>query len=269
MNLKLAVTIPILIFCGIIIEGLMRNPQIKKISTNAESIVKTEKEKIFKPVAVLELFTSQGCSSCPPADALLAKTIKDAQENNKNIYALSFHVDYWNRLGWTDPFSDESYSKRQNNYVQVLGLNGAYTPQLIVNGKYEFVGSDKGALTKAVSNALQTNAEATFIYIKAVTTPAGIKVTYQTGGDYKNCLLNFALISASETTQIKRGENGGRTLVNENVVRAFKTIPASAIGEILFALRSSNNQKLSVIAYFQHKGDLAITGAGEVPVKSL
>ena len=90
----------------------------------------------YTPVAVLELFTSEGCSSCPPADNLLPQLAKlDA-----NVITLSFHVDYWNRLGWTDPFSSSDYSDRQREYSRQLNLESIYTPQLIVNGEYEFTG---------------------------------------------------------------------------------------------------------------------------------
>ena len=90
----------------------------------------------FQPVAVLELFTSQGCSSCPAADRLLARTISNAGKDGKNVFALSFHVDYWNRLGWPDPFSTKEYSDRQSQYASQLNLSGVYTPQIVVNGAY-------------------------------------------------------------------------------------------------------------------------------------
>ncbi len=84
---------------------------------------------VFAPVAVVELFTSQGCSSCPSADKLLAQTINNS--NGKKIFALSFHVDYWNRLGWADPFSNAAFLKRQNDYVTALNINGAYHHKLL------------------------------------------------------------------------------------------------------------------------------------------
>ena len=91
----------------------------------------------YAPVAVLELFTSEGCSSCPSADKLLPQLAK----LDSNIIPLSFHVDYWNRLGWEDPFSSSEYSERQRSYAKQLNLESVYTPQLVVNGEYELVGS--------------------------------------------------------------------------------------------------------------------------------
>src|ERR1700712_5296387 len=90
-----------------------------------------------KGFAVIELFTSEGCSSCPPADAVIAKVEKESAD--KPIYILAFHVDYWNRLGWKDVFSSAAYSARQNQYAQWLNLSSVYTPQVVVNGRTEFV----------------------------------------------------------------------------------------------------------------------------------
>jgi hypothetical protein len=109
-----------------------------------------------KGFAVLELFTSEGCSSCPPADELLAKIQKEAQ--GKDIYLLAYHVDYWDRLGWKDVFSNADYSKRQEQYGRWFNSSQIYTPQLIVNGKAEFVGSNEAAIRNAISDQLSTKA---------------------------------------------------------------------------------------------------------------
>src|ERR1700743_69163 len=90
-----------------------------------------------KGIAVIELFTSEGCSSCPPADELVAKIQKENKD--KPVYILAYHVDYWDRLGWKDSFSNADFTKRQNSYAKVLRLQSVYTPQIIVNGKTEFV----------------------------------------------------------------------------------------------------------------------------------
>ena len=105
----------------------------------------------YAPVAVLELFTSEGCSSCPSADRLLPLLAK----LDSNIIPLSFHVDYWNRLGWTDPFSSSKYSERQRSYASQLNLESVYTPQLVVNGEYELVGSNRSNAEAAIKKALK------------------------------------------------------------------------------------------------------------------
>ena len=112
----------------------------------------------LKPVAVVELFTSQGCSSCPPADALLRKIHEYAEENKLPVYVLSFHVDYWNRLGWTDPYSDPTYTQRQRAYARHFGTDRVYTPQMIVGGEREFVGSNGKQAGVALQESLQASA---------------------------------------------------------------------------------------------------------------
>ena len=222
----------------------------------------------FQPIAVIELFTSQGCSSCPSADRLLSRTINDAKVNGKKIFALSFHVDYWNRLGWRDPFSSMEYSQRQSEYASLMNLNSVYTPQMIVNGSHELIGSDEGNLKDAIRESLQATPEAAFKTLSATiqnANPPSLK--YSLNGNYTNCKINFALVSLTETTYIKKGENGGLTLTNENVVRQFVSVPATKEGEISF--KSSpvplvNN--LAIVAYIQNLNDSKIIGAASAEI---
>ena len=218
---------------------------------------------MFEPVAVIELFTSQGCSSCPPADVLLGQTIANAKKDEKKIFALSFHVDYWNRLGWKDPFSESKYSQRQKDYVSAMGLDGAYTPQMIVNGNSQFVGSDNNSLTQSVAKALQTKAAVNFKTLTATYVEGRpIKVQYALEGDFAGGKINFALVSLSETTVVKRGENGGHTLQNQNVVRQLISTRANTAGEIEFANAPQPvKENTAIIAFVQEEKSLKITGA--------
>lgn len=228
-----------------------------------------QKKASFQPVAVIELFTSQGCSSCPSADQLLAQTINDAKNDGKKIFALSFHVDYWNRLGWADPFSSKEFSQRQSAYASQLNLNGVYTPQMVVNGSRQFVGSDEHELKEALNKSLNTVPVAAFKALSATlqnNTPPQVK--FSLDGAYAGCNINFALVSLSETTSIKRGENGGLTLTNENVVRQFISIPAVAEGEIHFKaspVPAGNN--MAIVAYLQQANNLKIIGAAMAEIK--
>ncbi|MGG9963681.1 DUF1223 domain-containing protein [Ferruginibacter sp. SUN106] len=223
----------------------------------------TKNDGMFAPVAVIELFTSQGCSSCPPADALLAQTIASAKKDNKNIFALSFHVDYWNRLGWADPFSNAAYSARQSNYVTAFKLDGAYTPQMIVNGKDQFTGSDNDALSKSLSNALSINAGINFKTLTATCKDdKTIHLQYALEGELTGSAINFALVSLKETTIVKRGENGGHTLTNENIVRQLITTKAAASGEINFAASPvPEKENIAMVAFVQQEKSLKIIGA--------
>lgn len=217
----------------------------------------------FQPVAVVELFTSQGCSSCPPADALLSQTILTAAREGRNIYALSFHVDYWNRLGWSDPFSEKKYSERQSNYAAVLNSKSIYTPQLIVNGSSEFVGSDKSSLATALAVALKKPAVAGFKKL-VVSQPEGKPphIQFELEGDFSQSEVKIALVSLEEITSVQRGENGGRNLTNEHVVRQFISVNAAAVGETDFSaypVPAPGNR--TVVAFIQQKDDLEIIGA--------
>jgi len=243
---SLTIVILVIVACG-----FKRSPQPAQVNTNGQ----------FEPVAVIELFTSQGCSSCPPADALLAQTIADTKTNGKKIFALSFHVDYWNRLGWADPFSNAAYSARQKKYVSQFGLDGAYTPQMIVNGTEQFVGSDKDLLTQSLTKALNTKAAIQFKQLTATFTEGKpVKAAYAIDGDITATTINIALISLSETTVVKRGENGGRTLTNENIVRQLVTKTATASGAIEFSTAPSKNNT-AVIAFIQNEKSRQIIGA--------
>lgn len=217
----------------------------------------------FQPVAVIELFTSQGCSSCPSADQLLSQTINDAKKDSRNIFALSFHVDYWNRLGWTDPFSTKEYSERQRAYAAQFNDNSIYTPQMIVNGSRQFVGSDKKGLKDALEKSLQMLPTATFKTLSATfqkNTPP--QVNFSLEGNYTDCNINFALISLSEITSIKRGENSGLSLTNEHVVRQFISIPATVEGLIHFkASPLPSGSNMAIVAYLQKSNSMKIIGA--------
>jgi hypothetical protein len=222
-----------------------------------------KKEEPFKPVAVIELFTSQGCSSCPPADKLLSETIVNSR--SEQVFALSFHVDYWNRLGWKDPFSDRKYSERQRAYAVRFDLRSIYTPQMIVNGSKEFTGSDRTALTKALHEALSRNAEAQFktFTIRNATTGSP-EITYALEGNFTGCTLHIAFISPIENTIVKRGENEGRTLMNPNVVKHFFSVEAKQSGTVAVNVPPDELKQLSVIAYIQKNSGLTIIGAAEI-----
>ena len=222
----------------------------------------------FEPIAVIELFTSQGCSSCPSADKLLAQTLSDAKRDNKLIIALSFHVDYWNRLGWTDPFSDKKYSQRQSDYASAMQLRSVYTPQMIVNGSTEFVGSNEKELKNALNKSFNIKPTVAFKTITAsIENGKPYIVKYQLEGDFSGCKINIALVSLNETTSVKRGENEGRILKSENVVRQFISIPANSNGEISFASTPiPENNNLAIVGYIQ-RSDLKITGASIAELK--
>ena len=163
---------------------------------------------------VVELFTSQSCSSCPPADALLA----ELSRTRPDILALDFHVTYWNRLGWKDPYSLPQATERQRRYAGLLGQEGMYTPQLVAGGRHQAVGSDRRAVLAAIAAA----ASDTAVPLRLARDAAGLVLDVGTGPGAGTLLL--VGFDPAHTTRVAGGENGGRTLTEVNIVRSL--VPA-------------------------------------------
>jgi len=175
---------------------------------------------------LIELFTSEGCSSCPPADA----AVEEIQENyiNKNVLVLSYHVDYWDKLGWKDAFSNSLFTERQEYYSDIFHLNSIYTPQVIVNGTKEFIGSNKNKLISSIDEGLNEKPTTT-IQLKAIQDTSGkIEVRYSTGeNNSKDAKLILLLVQKMATNKINRGENKGKTLHHINIVREISYLPVT------------------------------------------
>lgn len=175
-----------------------------------------------KGFVVLELFTSQGCSSCPPADAIL-NTI--AMENNPNIIPLAFHVDYWNYIGWKDPFSKVEFTNRQRSYAALLHSDQIYTPQLVINGKEQLVGSRGNEINKAILKEVIKPNKVNITIEKVSVINQKLKVDCSLIALQTKTVLHVALVKKEETTYIKRGENQGLKQTSHNVVFDFLTKP--------------------------------------------
>src|ERR1700730_1607763 len=165
---------------------------------------------------VVELFTSQGCSSCPPADALLA-----GLASRPAVLALSFHVDYWDRLGWKDPFSSPEATQRQHRYAELLGLATVYTPQIIVDGKWQAVGSDRSEVERALDAARRDGSE---VPIALVVDHGHAQIKISSGGEGVSGAVLLIGFDRRHVTAVARGENGGRTLAYVDVVRSVDEV---------------------------------------------
>ena len=165
--------------------------------------------------AVVELYTSQGCSSCLPADALLGEI-----SQMPNVVALAFHVDYWDSIGWRDQFGLPTSARRQHRYVETLGLSSAFTPQVVVDGRSSFVGSDKRRILAAIAEPLNT------IPISVDVAPGELTVTVPERQERERYDVNLIAYLPQATTKVGRGENSGRTLQEFNIVRQFRTLGA-------------------------------------------
>src|SRR6201995_925334 len=167
-----------------------------------------------RPV-VVEIFTSPGCSSCPPANAYLNDLVRDRSD----VRALAFHVTYWDRLGWKDPFSLAAATQRQDRYGHRFG-DGSYTPEMVVDGVASMGGSDRGDVASAIENAKRHSQTAAAVSV----TRNGEQVSIQVdsgSGTAKVLLIGF---DHEHTTAIGRGENSGRTLTEANVVRSIRSV---------------------------------------------
>lgn len=215
--------------------------------------------------AVMELFTSQGCSSCPAADNLLGKY---AALHNEHIIALAFHVDYWNRLGWTDSFSSGKYSQRQRDYAMTITNSSVYTPQLVINGEKEFVGSDVVKISAAVSNAVKLKAAVTISIDKIEKNGKNISVKYTLDKTLKNTTMQAALVQKQVFTNILKGENRGLALINYNVVRDFNSSQTSNISSIInLKLPAGYTEKdFEVALFLQDNASGKIIGVVKTPL---
>lgn len=215
-----------------------------------------------KGFAVIELFTSEGCSSCPPADDLVSRIQKEYKE--QPVYILSFHVDYWDKLGWKDSFSSAAFSSRQRNYANYLKISSVYTPQIVVNGKTEFVGSEEGTLRNAIKTNLQKASSAQLALNIVKTDQGKVTIHYQTEGNENNTVLLLAVVEKWAQTSVRAGENKGRNLSHVQIVRNLQsfTIKNNKTGIESIALPATYNaQNIEIIGVLQNTTTGEITAA--------
>jgi|SRR5216684_5321364 hypothetical protein len=226
---------------------------------------------------VVELFTSEGCSSCPPADALLARLSEGQVAGNVQLIALEEHVDYWNDLGWTDPFSSQDWTSRQYVYARALGNGNAYTPQMVVDGTVEFVGSHA---QQARESILKAAGKTKIPVVLAQGNADGMgkgdlsakvgKLEGTTKGDAAEVWL--AITETGLHSSVTRGENAGEDLHHAAVVRFMRKIgEAKAEGEASFAgdvsvplQKEWKRENLRAVLFVQEKKSRRILGAAEI-----
>ena len=186
-------------------------------------------------VVLVELFTSEGCSSCPPADALLRQVNGTQTSAGQLIVGISEHVTYWNSLGWSDPFSASIYTDRQNAYGARFGLDSIYTPQMVVNGAEQFVGSDQTGLTRAIQHQQQPEPIDLHI-LSAHADGSTLSVSFSASGEIpaRGADLIAVLADDADRSSVLRGENSGRTLAHVAVARSLTRVAT---------LNAANNQK--------------------------
>jgi hypothetical protein len=214
---------------------------------------------------VVELFTSEGCSSCPPADTVLSKLAREQPVPGVQIVPLGLHVTYWDQLGWKDPASLADATARQQDYSRVFGADRVYTPQAVVDGRDEVVGSDEAGLTRAIVRAAK-QPHAT-VHLAIAPNAAGTLVAQVTVDgvppEVKEPLHTIVAITEDGlTTVVKRGENGGRTLHHDAVVRRLSTsVELKAIPP------DWHRDRLRVVALVQGSKSQRIVGAATAVIQ--
>jgi hypothetical protein len=236
--------------------------------TVTPSISAAQTAQTNRTPVLVELFTSEGCSSCPPADALLAKLDHGQPINGAEIIVLGEHVDYWDNQGWHDRFSSHQYTERQNDYCERLRVDSSYTPQMIVDGIDQFVGNDAAHAVRAIQHAAQ-NSKVKLILSQpvvdgrkvsaSVSTPAP---TTQTRGD-----LYAALVDPTDSTEVRGGENGGHRLQHVGVVRSLqrvgslKDLGTKPVSFNLTAPADAKPGEMRLVVFAQQSGQGAVLGA--------
>jgi len=231
-----------------------------------------------RPVPVIvELFTSEGCSSCPAADRLLSRLEQTQPVPGVQVIALEEHVDYWNQLGWNDPFSSPQYRARQNDYAVAFHAANIFTPQMVVNGLVQFVGSDTSRAYHEIGAAAQ--AETTQIELE--TSPnardselldLALQLNYARTSKLRESNVFLAVTENNLTSFVQRGENAGHTVRHSAVVRNFGVIgkvdPKGASGgQLVSTLRLPKEWKrenLRAVVFVQERDSLRITGASVI-----
>ncbi|PWB22516.1 DUF1223 domain-containing protein [Flavobacterium sp. HTF] len=223
-------------------------------------------KKALKGFAVLELFTSEGCSSCPPADELMGRIQNEYKDDQ--VYVLSYHVDYWDRQGWKDIFSNPDYTKRQYDYAKWLGKEPIYTPQLVVNGRKDYIASDETSVRSAVKNTLSKPATAD-LSLEANVINNKLNVSYTVNGISKNSRLVFAAVQKSAKSNVKRGENAHRILSHYQIVRQFQSVALKTNGHgsaTITAPKDFNTNDFEIIGFVQDSNSGAILGADKARI---
>lgn len=212
--------------------------------------------------AVVELFTSQGCSSCPPADEVLSAIDSAARERGRAVIPLSFHVDYWDYIGWRDTFSDGRFTQRQRDYALAMNERGVYTPQAVINGRTHLVGSRRSALERQIQEALARD-PSHHVQLRVQRDGNMLTVSHRVTGPSQDIEVHLALVERGLIENIRRGENRRRRLRYDNVVRNWRPGLATS-GETMIPLRRVRAANASIVGLVQSRRSRHIVGASRV-----
>ena len=242
---------------------------------------KKDEKKDAKPaavvgtgVAVVEIFTSEGCDSCPPADDLAAKMAREAKEQGKNVFVLAMHVDYWDYLGWKDPFARHEFTTRQKAYAAAFGKSGGnagvFTPEMVVNGETGFNGADEKTASAAIDKGLGGGARFKIVASVDPRRPGEpVHVHAKLNGDSRWIKIGVAVVENGLSVEVKAGENKGKTLKHDRVVRALGQTTAKE-GEADVDLKlpeGVQEANCRVVVFGQDEKSMSVYGAVEIALE--
>jgi hypothetical protein len=251
------------VFLGLLILSPARIASLASVAMAPQS-------STAQPV-VLELFTSEGCSSCPPADAFLKRLDDAGRVGDVEVIAIEEHVDYWDHLGWRDPFSSPEWTTRQEQYAKAFGRNGIYTPQLVVNGRNELVGSsEREALRSISSTAKLSDAAIRISAINLSSKSAELAITIEAPpSNLRSEDLWLAVTERGLSSSVLRGENEGRNLTHAAVLRSLTRVRIQDTGPSRTAEAKTSvpleriwkRENLRIVVFLQEPKTLHISGA--------
>jgi len=258
--MKLLIRIPCIILFALSIN----------LSVAQQSATQKPIEELYRKSVLIELFSSEGCSSCPLADEFMENVLYFADSTKSPIYAVDFHVDIWNRSGWVDPFSDSLYTKRQKTYLQKKNNLAMYTPMAILNGLEQHPGNAKKEVGTFIQKALyQPSKHFLRINLKPATHPDSVMVTYTVWGNTDSLILNVALLQKNVNSQVTAGENKDKILHHSNVARYFTAMPVMGkYGSVTIPLnRNLFLDNFIVIGYIQQARTWEVFATDEIRFK--
>lgn len=224
-----------------------------------------------KTPVLVELYTSEGCSSCPPADKALASLQEEQPTPKAEIITLAFHVDYWNHLGWQDKFSSPVFSQRQQFYANKLSNGTSYTPQMVVDGTFEFVGSNLGKAKQFISDA----AKSTKAKIELERKSESLRVNISEAPKHSDATIYLAIAEDNLASDVKKGENSGTKLKHISVVRElrfvgnFPAVSQSFSAEHQFQIQPDwKRENLKLVVFIQEKQSRKIIGVNSMALVS-
>ena len=259
---------------------MRRNKKLAVLALSAALGMAPARAEDRRVPVIVELFTSEGCSSCPSADNFLARLERTQPVPGARVIALEEHVDYWNQLGWIDPFSGPQYRARQNDYALMFHVDSVYTPQMVVNGQAAFIGDDANRAYQEIGNA--TQAQSTAVELKAQgnardpdLVDLSVRFSNARSAKLQDANVYLAVTEGELASNVSRGENTGRLLRHSSVVRSFGVIgridPRGAnTGQIVSTLRIPREwrrENLRAVVFVQERESFRITGAGTIDLR--